>query len=359
MQTKANEVEGHDAGTAAGLEGFGGVYRRVRGRAAMVRALAVAASPQEAEATRRRLQSEGRLRDDLKVAHQDGRIWFPVTGGDDAVEAEFQARERRPRDYTELLPESMREAAPRAHDVLGDIVAIKIPSDLWDQRDVLGDALLRFHGARAVFHDHGVKGEFRTRDLERIAGAGGSETTIAENGVRLTVDPGAAYYSPRLGEERRRMTEQVAPDASVIDLFGGVAPLGVQLAKAGATVTSVDLNPAACSLATRNAMANGVELAVRCGDARDVAATLEPADHVVMNLPHLAKEFIASGVAVTRPGGRLHHHEIMEHDALERRQTELVAEMAALGRNATIRHVRKVRDYSTNEGHYVLDIEVA
>ncbi len=324
----------------------------------MIRALGVAVAPQEAEATRRRLQQEGRLRDDLKVSKVGDVVTFPVTGGSDAVEAEFEERNRRPRDYMELLPESMRAAAPRAHDVLGDIVAIKVPGDLWDDRDVIGEALLQFHGARAVFHDNGVKGEFRTRDLELIAGAGGSETTIAENGVRLAVDPAVAYFSPRLGEERRRMTQLVPAGAAVIDLFGGVAPLGVQLAKAGASVVSVDLNPAACGLARRNAMANGVELEVHCGDAREVAGALEPADHVVMNLPHLAKEFIAAGVSVTRPGGMLHHHEIMENVDLDRRQEELVDEIAGLGRRATIRNVRHIRDYSTVEAHYVFDIEV-
>ncbi len=321
----------------------------------MIRAPAIVVPAKEAEATRRRLQAEGILRDDLKVARHGDNVAFPVTQSD--REAEFEPRQRRPRDYTEFLPETMREAAPRAHDVLGDIVIVKIPTELWHEREQVGDALRRFHGARAVFHDHGVKGEFRTRDLELLAGDGETETTIAENGVRLVVDPAAAYFSPRLGEERRRMTELCR--GHVIDLFGGVAPLGVQLAKSGCEVVSVDLNPAACALARRNAMANGVEVEVHCGDAREVAAALAPADHVAMNLPHGAKHFIAAGAGATAPGGMLHHHEIMDRSDLDERCRQVVEEIASLGRTARVVNTRVIRDYSTTEAHFVMDVEIA
>lgn len=364
VQAEADQVECHNAGRPRGFEGFGatGLLSQAPFAPTMARALGISVRSQDAEATRRRLLAADVLRNDLKVLTREGRVVFPVTAAIDdlvAEEAEFEPRVVRPRDYTDLLPDGLRAEAPRAHDVLGDIVIIKIPTVLWADRRTLGGALLSFHGARAVFHDQGVTGEFRTRDLECIAGASDSSTTVAENGVRLRIDPAKAYFSPRLADERARITAVCRPGETVIDLFGGVAPLGIQLAKAGHKVVTVDLNPDATRLAAENAALNNVDIEVHTGDAREVAKGLVPADRVVMNLPHGAKHFVDVGVSLVVAGGMVHYHEIMRKDALTARQAELVDQIAGLGRSAHIRNVRHVRDYSTDEAHFAFDIEVA
>lgn len=306
----------------------------------------------EAETVRRRLIQEGRLRNDLRVAKDDAGIWFPTTDGDQTHD--FQEQAVRARHYTDVLdwPAERLAACPRAFDSLGDILIVKVPAGLWADRAALGEAMRQFTDARAVFHDHGVTGEFRTRDLECIAGQGGTRTTVQENGVALHVDPAAAYYSPRLADERGRITTLTKPGERVIDLFGGVAPQGVQLAKRGAEVVSVDLNPAAIELATANAAANKVDIELHCGDARELAKQLEPADRVIMNLPHGAKHFLAEGAGLTRAGGVLHHHEILAVVDLDARAEEL----AVIGAVENIRHVRA---YSAQEAHYVFDLRIA
>ena len=312
----------------------------------------------EAETVRRQLIEAGRLRNDLKVAKDEAGIWFPTTVGE--VLHDFEPQAARVRHYTELLdwPAADLAACPRAFDALGDILIVKVPPAVWERRLAVGEAMRTFAQARAVFHDHGVTGEFRTRRLERIAGGGGSETRVAENGVRLFVDPAAAYYSPRLADERRRITEAVQSGERVIDLFGGVAPQGIQLAKAGADVVSVDLTPAAIALATKNRDANKVPIELHCGDTRELAPRLAPADRVIMNLPHGAKHFLAEGAVATKPGGVLHHHEIMPVDDLDSRQAEFIDELATAGRIATVEHVRHVRAYSSTEAHYVFDVRL-
>jgi tRNA (guanine37-N1)-methyltransferase len=312
---------------------------------------------QEAEVTRRRLAATGVLRTDLEVRKDEMTIVFPVTEGSDMFD--FQPRQRRARAYTDLLPAELRAAAPRAFDTLGDIVVVKVPQELWPRRAEIGQALLEFAASRAVFHDAGVEGTFRTRRLERIAGRGGSETVVQENGVTLHVDPAVAYFSPRLAAERARIAAMVEPGEAAIDLFGGVAPQGVQLAKAGAEVSSVDLNPDAVRLARRNAAANGVTLQCIEGDARAVSLRLPLAQRVIMNLPHGAREFLDVGAGLTRPGGMLHHHEILADADVAARPAQLVAILAAGGRRAVVETVRHVRAYSAREGHYVFDVRLA
>ena len=318
----------------------------------MVRAPGVFAAFPEAEATRRRLRAEGRLRDDLGVLRLDDGIVFPA---DDGPEYDFPARAVRPRHYSDLLDAPWATAAPRAFDTLGDILIVKVPEALWPHRETLGEALRAFHDARAVFHDHGVQGTFRTRNLERIAGEGDSETQVTEHGARLWVDPSKAYFSPRLADERGRIARLVAPGERFLDLFGGVAPQGVQAAKAGAHVTSLDLNPEAVALAQRNAAANRAAIDAQCMDAHDATGAF---DRVVMNLPHGAKDFLDVAARVAAPGAMVHHHEILADAELEARKGSLVADFAALGRSVTLRHVRHVRAYSAVESHFVFDLEL-
>jgi tRNA (guanine37-N1)-methyltransferase len=248
--------------------------------------------------------------------------------------------------------------APRAFDTIGDIAIAKVPPALWERRAEVGEALRRFTGARAAFHDRGVRDPYRTRDLERIAGEGGSLTQVRENGVGLWVDPARAYYSPRLAAERARVAQQCRPGEVVVDLFGGVAPFGVQLARRGADVHTVDLNPAATELARRNAALNRVALHVHTGDARGIAG-LPTADRVIMNLPHGARGFLDVAASLLRPRAVLHYHEMVAPAQAEARARDLEETLAALGWPCRVRTRRTVRNYSPQEEHMVFDLEGA
>jgi tRNA G37 N-methylase Trm5 len=147
----------------------------------------------------------------------------------------------------------------------------------------------------------------------------------------------------------------------VVDLFGGVAPFGIQAALRGATVDSIDLNPEAVALARRNVEENKVDGKVRLheGDARTIAATLPPADHIAMNLPHGAAAFLDVAARLAKPGATVHYHEILRDDAVAARKDSLVRNLAQLGRAAELRTVREVRRYSAQEAHTVFDIMLA
>ena len=234
-----------------------------------------------------------------------------------------------------------------------------MPPELADQAGEVGEALRVFHDARAVFHDGGVKDPYRVRDLTLIAGEGDALTQVSENGVRLWVDLSKAYFSPRLANERARVADLVQPGEHVADLFGGVAPFGVQAAKRGATVDSVDLNPDAIDLAKRNVAENGVEDAVRLwlGDAREVAKGLRPADRVTMNLPHGAKHFLDVAARLAKPQAMIHHHEILPPDQAFVRASVVLRELGRCGWMGRLKAHRVVRNYSPQESHVVFDLQ--
>lgn len=314
----------------------------------------------QAEATRRRLTAEGRLRKDLATLRDGDRVVFPVAqAAPDARSFDFEARATRVRAYHDLLPPQVAAVAPRAFDTLGEIAVCKVAEDAWPHRNTIGAALLEFlPGCRAVFHDRGVVGETRVRDLERIAGSGGTTTDVSENGLRLRVDPAHAYFSPRLADERAREAALVRRGERFVDLFGGVGALAVLAAKRGASATCIDVNADACALARGNAAANRVTITVIEGDARDVAATLAPADRIAMNLPHGAASFVDVAARLAAPGALVHYHAIVAVTGLDDAMRRLVETFSLHGRGASVTHTRRVRDYSASDAHFVFDVEV-
>jgi tRNA (guanine37-N1)-methyltransferase len=330
----------------------------------MVESPGVRVPRSEAETTRRRLLELDALRLDLEVAQVDGDVVFPVAEACGArlptVGFSFKPRDVRPAGYQELLPADLRASAPRAFDQMGDIVIVKIPPELASRAAEIGLALLRFHKARAVFLDHGVKDPYRTRDVERIAGAGGSMTQVVENGVRLWVDPAKAYFSPRLATERSRVANLVRPGEHFVDLFGGVAGFGLQAALRGAVVDSIDLNPEAIALAKRNVGENraGERVSLHLGDARAVASRLAAADRIVMNLPHGAGQFLDVAAGLLKPGAMLHYHEILEPQRVDERAQEVARDLSSRGKPARLVSHRIVRNYSPIEAHVAFDFSI-
>jgi len=69
------------------------------------------------------------------------------------------------------------------------------------------------------------------------------------------------------------------------------------------------------------------------GDAREEAKKFAgTADHVIMNLPHSAFEFLDSAVLLTKPGGIIHYYGITPEDDLFESSIKLIREAAEKSR---------------------------
>lgn len=321
----------------------------------------------QAEEVRRQLLASGSLRADLKPTRSVDAVVFPVA--DDVAGAEphdFEETAERPRAYQEVaqVPESLRALLPTAFDVVGHVIVAKLPEELAPYAGEVGRALLATHpNARTVAVDRGVAGEFRVRRLEVVAGEASTETTYVESGLRLVVDPAKAYFSPRLGFERARVASLVQPGEVVVDLFAGVGPWAVLIAKRArpARVWAVDLNPDAVALLRRNVEANRVGDVVTpvLADAREFARAQEGvADRVIANLPHDAHRFFEDAARLLKPGGVLHHHAILPAEASAAHLAELSARAASLGRRVEPVGERVVRAYSPQDRHVAFDLRI-
>jgi tRNA (guanine37-N1)-methyltransferase len=336
-----------------------------------VRSRALVVPRAAGEATRRALLRAGLLRTDLGIAAGPTEIAFPILdtagappGGGRLEDREFlPSRARPPADYRELLPWSDAERAllPRSFDVVGDLVLVRLPSELIDRRQEIGEALRRFvPHARLVGWDRGVHGTERTRRLEPIAGAGGWETRHRENGLVLDVNPEVAYFSPRLAREHARVADEVRPGERVYDLCCGVGPFSLAIARQGraASIAAVDANPAAIALlrATLARYPFGARVTPVEARIEQFLADREPADRVVLNLPHEGIKYAPSVARRVALRGHLHYYEIVARAEQEGRASMI---SSALGPDGawTCRDQRVLHAYSPDSDLLAFDLE--
>jgi tRNA (guanine37-N1)-methyltransferase len=298
------------------------------------------------EAARRALVAADALRTDLEIRDEGDRVAFPLragaavpTGWGELAARDFvRRRASTGTEFRDLLdwPPQERELVPRAFDVVGDIVLVRLPAELEARRFEVGDALLRFvPGSRLVGLDRGVEGAERLRRVEPIAGAGGWRTRHRENRIELDVDVERAYFSPRLAGEHARVAAEVRSGERVYDLFCGVGPFAVTIARDGraSDVVAVDANPAAIELLEATLLRCRFATPVRpvTSTVEAFAASAPPVERVVMNLPREGIKYAPLVAPLVAPGGTLHYYEIVPRDEVAGRGPVVERALAPLG----------------------------
>jgi tRNA (guanine37-N1)-methyltransferase len=277
-----------------------------------------------------------------------------------------------PRNLREALrgriPEDLLSKL-RAFDIVGDIAVLRLPPELRPYAREIGEALMRVHRhVRAVLNQVSpVSGEFRTRQLEHVAGERRTITLHRENGCVFRVDLARVYFSPRLGTERLRVARLVRPGEVVTNLFAGVGCFSVEIARLAdpARVYSIDINPAAYQLMLENIRLNrvGDRVLPFLGDCRQVVRTRlrGEADRVLMPLPELARQYLPVAFDALRPsGGVIHFYDYgREPDPFGPSAEYVAREARARGLRAEVLAARRVRSYAPRCYHVVLDLRIA
>jgi tRNA (guanine37-N1)-methyltransferase len=202
-----------------------------------------------------------------------------------------------------------------AFDQIGEIVIIKIPYSLTPKRELIAKAILdNVKTAKAVYAQASpVRGDFRVRDLEFLAGDSRTITEYKEHGCRFKVDVATTYFSPRLSTERLRIARMVRDNETIVNMFAGVGTFSIVIAKVNKTckVFSIDSNSAASELCEVNAKLNKVQDRVVSisGDAAEVIKghLAGQADRVLMPLPERGNEFVDPAVLAVKQEGIVHY----------------------------------------------------
>ncbi len=320
----------------------------------------------EGERVRAELLSKGILDTGRRIGSDNGFLLIPILTDEyddhEIIEADLEHLEHAPTDYKDALdiPEELKEYLPTSFDIIGDVAVIKLPDILLPYKNSIGDSLIKVNrSVRIVMMDSGVKGDLRIRELERIAGEGGSATIHKEFGVRMAADPSKVYFNPRLASERYRIASLVKDGEIIIDMFAGAAPFGLVICKRARPkiIYSIDINPDAERFARKSMELNRIENIVPItGDAAEAIKDLPEADRVIMNLPQTAEVFLADALSKTKVSGIVHLHKVIERSELDIFIGSMEKEAGSRGFGIIIDTVTELKTYSPTMSVYVFDI---
>lgn len=248
---------------------------------------------------------------------------------------------------TKKLPSNLLASIPRAIDFIGDIAIIDITPDLAKYKKEIGKAILKAHKqTRTVLAKSGsVKGIYRLREFEFIAGNKKTTTIHTEFGCRFYLDIAKTYFSPRLATEHNRVASNVKPNEIVVDLFAGIGPFAIPIGKKNRSIKiyAIDLNSDAVAFLKRNIAMNRVEKQVIpiLGDARKIVKEKmsQKADRIIMNLPETAINYVdVACEALKKEGGIIHYYSFVnDSDQIESAKVRLIEEV-----NKNKRQIKKV-----------------
>jgi tRNA wybutosine-synthesizing protein 2 len=323
------------------------------------------------------LRSEGVYDDDRSVVEaDDGTVELPITDPPTETGVLEVVEQVDPVSRRRGLEDRLRDRgwsddevdrAPSSWSVVGDVVLVRFSEDCPD-REAVAEALLDLHGADTVLEQGDVTGPTREPDVSVVAGSGDTEVVHLEHGTRYALDLATVMFSPGNQAERVRMGEVVEPAERVLDAFAGIGYFALPMARAGAEVTAVEINPTAFGYLVENAVLNGVteRLSATLGDCRDVvgpegpgAAAHGAADRLVLGHFDAAGD-LAELLPALRPGGVVHLHAASPADAdgADEPAVGLETAAAALDRDIDDLETRRVKSYAPGIDHVVVDATV-
>jgi len=220
-----------------------------------------------------------------------------------------------------ILSTNENEELISAFDQIGDIIIVRIPESLLSKKKIIGETLLNeVKIAKSVFYQtSAVEGDFRTRNLEILAGEDSTETEYKEFGCRFLVDVENAFFSPRLSTERERIANLIQDGEIMTNMFAGIGMFSIMAAKKKkCTVYSIDINPIASKLCEKNIEMNklaGKVISIN-GDASKIIEEelTDKSDRTLMLLPERSDEFLDAAINTTKDGGIIHYYSHIHAD---------------------------------------------
>ena len=227
----------------------------------------------------------------------------------------------------------------------------------------IGEALLQAHpNVKTICNIQPVSGELRTRKLDIIAGENRTETMHKEYGAIFYLDVAKTFFSPRLATERRRIASMIQNGEMIVDMFTGVAPFSILIAKYAHPdkIYAIDKNRDAVIFAKRNICLNKVEdiVDVIHGDSSNTKQILGniKVDRVIMNLPFSAYNFFPYALQSIKPKSVIHYYSILREEFLDDHKKSLEDIASRYMFKLSFSDIRRIKTYAPREFYIGMDI---
>ncbi len=214
-------------------------------------------------------------------------------------------------------------------DIVGNIAIVKFPKKIAKRtKKSFAEEILKENKQVETILEkvEKFKGRLRKQKTKHVAGEKTKEAKYKENGCVFRFNVDKMYFSPRLSNERKEISEKIKKDEKVLVMCAGVAPFPIVIAQNSKArkIYSNELNREANKYARENIRLNNLmgRVVVLQGDIKKVAknikrgikGTLVPLhfDVIVMPRPQLEDTFLHEAFMLSKKGTRIYYYDFCD-----------------------------------------------
>ena len=251
------------------------------------------------------------------------------------------------------------------YDILGNIAIIKGEKKTKEQLLSEAKELLKRGSIKTILRRAtNVSGRLRTIKTKHLLG---KKTLIAEhkeNGITLKFNVETCYFSPRLSNERKLISEKINANDKVLVMFAGVGvyPIVIYKYTKPEKIVGVELGRECCKFFSENLLINKIpegKIDVIQGDVkRKVNEGLGKFDVVIMARPNLKETFLKYGLLASRKGTKLYYYGFCKDDSVSAMVGVLESEAKELKRKIKIVRTVPAGEIAPYKHRFRVEIEV-
>lgn len=261
---------------------------------------------------------------------------------------------------------------PGGFDIIGNVAVVKFPDKTKKKKKKdFAEKLLKRHKSLTTVLEktEKFKGKLRKQKTKHIAGEKTKEVLYRENGCVFRFNVDETYFSPRLSNERKEISQRIKKGDEVLVMFAGVAPYSIVMAKNSKAkkVYSNEMNKKANEYAKHNIERNkvGKKVVLLPGDVKKVAKKLEKEgkkfDVIVMPRPQLKDSFLKQAFSLSksgRKGTRIFYYDFCDEDEISSVPDKIKSEAKKAGKKVKILNVKKAGEIAPYRYRVRVDFKV-
>lgn len=210
--------------------------------------------------------------------------------------------------FRAVLPEDKEGLS--AFSKVGHVIHLNLKDHLLPYKGLIGEVIKdKITTCRTVVNKlDTIDNTYRNFAMELLAGEEDYQVSVKENGTVYEFDFSKVYWNPRLSTEHEKVAKMLKKEDVLLDIYAGVGPFSIPVAKRGCTALANDLNPESYKALVNNCKKNKVETRVKCFNRNGIDFIREEVKefileintksdfkgtvHITMNLPALAVEHL-------------------------------------------------------------------
>jgi len=201
---------------------------------------------------------------------------------------------------------------PSSYDVVGSIAIL--PEKTPSPKSVAKTLLKKFKNLETVVIKTGIhSGKYRLQKTKILAGKKTKATLYKEHNCLFNLNIDQTYFSPRLSNERLRISKLIKPKETVLVMFSGIAIYPIILSKNSKAkeIYAVEVNPQSHKFATENLLQNKItNVKLYLGDVKFTLPKIKKTfDRIIMPLPSDADAYLYLALRKLKKKGIVHFYD--------------------------------------------------